>query len=298
MPQRTTVAVLGTGIMGAPMARNLAEAGFEVRAWNRTRAKAEALAGVGASVSDTPRQAVDGADCVLTMLGDADAVESTITGPDGALAAPPPDLLWLQCATVGVAAADRFARQAADRKVGYVDAPMFGTREPAEKGELIVLASGPDALRERCQPIFEAVGRRVMWVGPAGAGSRLKLVVNNWVLAIVAALSESIALAEALGLDPRLFLAAIEGAQTDTPYAHLKGRMMIDGDFAVSFPVSGAGKDAGLIVEAMRSHGVAGEVAAAVRRKFAATADDGHADEDMAAAVLHSAAAHLAEKAA
>ncbi|HZD66682.1 MAG TPA: NAD(P)-dependent oxidoreductase [Acidimicrobiales bacterium] len=288
MGQTQTIAVLGTGIMGAPMARNLARAGFAVRAWNRTREKAASLHEAGIEVCDTPGGAVAGAACAITMVGDADAVEAVMLGPGGALEQPPPGLLWLQCATVGVQGADHFASVAQDRDVAFVDAPVLGTRKPAEDGTLTVLASGAEQLRERCQPVFDAVAQKVLWVGAAGAGSRLKLVVNNWVLAVVTAVSESLALAEGLGLDPTLFLSAIEGSQLDTPYAHLKGRAMINREFPVSFPAAGACKDAGLIVDAIRSRGVSGEVAEAVLQKFEHTVQEGHGDADMAAAFLHS----------
>lgn len=285
--QTETVAVLGAGIMGAPMARNLAASGLGVRVWNRTKEKAEALADAGVTVCDSPEEAVKGVDCFLTMLGDAHAVEATVVGERGALEHPDPGLLWIQCSTVGVVAADRFARLADQRGADFVDAPVLGTREPAERAELVVLASGREELQGRCKPVFEALARRVMWVGDAGAGSRLKLAVNNWVLAIVGTVSESIALCEAAGLDPDRFLEAIDGTPTDSPYAHLKGRAMIDRDFRPSFPAAGARKDAELIVAAMREHGVSGEVAEGLLRKFERTVAEGHGHDDMAVAVLH-----------
>src|SRR5581483_2524819 len=169
----TTIAVLGTGIMGFPIARNLASAGFDVRAWNRTRERAEPLTEHGVTVADTPRAAGQDADVVITMLIDADAVEATMDGPDGALSAGRPGLLWLQMSTVGVEAAERFATLADKAGVDYVDAPVLGTKQPAEQGELTVLASGPDELRERCQAVFDAISKNVVWVGAAGRGSRL-----------------------------------------------------------------------------------------------------------------------------
>src|SRR4051812_45308671 len=161
-----TVAVLGTGIMGAPMARNLAEAGFDVRAWNRTIEKAQPLADDGVSIARTPREAADGADIVLTALSDADAVAAVVDGPDGALR-DGDSAVWLQMSTVGVDGTERLAAIAAARGIGFVDAPVLGTRAPAENGELTVLASGPDELRPACQPVFDAVGSRTMWLGPA-----------------------------------------------------------------------------------------------------------------------------------
>lgn len=291
MAEARSIAVLGTGIMGAPMARNLARAGFTVRVWNRTRAKAAPLAADGVTVCDTAAEAADGADFVMTMLGDGNAVESTMTGRGdtegrSVFDAMRRDAIWLQCSTVGMAASERLARLAAEAGISYVDAPVLGTRKPAEDAKLNVLASGDDALRDRCADVFAAIGQNTQWLGPAGTGSRLKLVMNSWVLAVTAAVAEAVALAERLGLDPALFLSTLEGSQLDTPYAHIKGNAMMKRDFAASFPSGGAAKDAALIVEAAASSGVNADVARAVLDKMRRAVDAGHGDDDMAAAYL------------
>src|SRR3954465_14383110 len=136
------VAVLGTGIMGSAIARNLLGAGLDVTAWNRTREKAESLAADGAKIADTPAEAATGSDVVLTMLTDWDAGESAMCGPDGALRAMSGNAVWVQMSTIGVAATERAAVLAGERGVAFVDAPVSGTKEPAEKGELLVLAAG------------------------------------------------------------------------------------------------------------------------------------------------------------
>jgi 3-hydroxyisobutyrate dehydrogenase len=278
----TTVAVLGTGIMGEPIARNLI-GGFDVRVWNRTRDKAEPLAADGATVCDTPREAASGADLVYTMLADATATTDTMAGDDGALAAMGSQTVWIQAGTVGVDGIAALAALATDAGVGFVDAPVLGTRVPAENGQLVVLAAGPEALKQRVQPVFDAIGSRTMWVGDAGEASRLKLVTNSWVLAITTAIGEAFALAQALEVDPALFLEAIAGGALDLPYAHMKGDLIIKGEFPASFTIAGAVKDAGLIVAAGEQAGVHLEVAAAVRRQMQRARDSGHGDEDMAA---------------
>lgn len=245
-----TVAVLGTGIMGYPMAVNLLRAGFAVRAWNRTGSKAEPLAAEGATVLDTPAQAAEGADFVLTMLADGPTVRSVMTGGAGALGGMRADAVWLQMSTVGLQHTERLAALAAESDVDFVDAPVLGTRQPAVDGTLVVLESGPARLSERCAGVFDAVGGRTQRVGEAGAGSRLKLVANGWVLAVTNGTAECLRLASALDLPPRQFLDAITGGALDLPYAHLKGKAMIDGDYPVSFPLSLAAKDARLVIEA------------------------------------------------
>jgi 3-hydroxyisobutyrate dehydrogenase len=278
----TTVAVLGTGIMGEPIARNLIDS-FDVRVWNRTRDKAEQLRADGATVCDTPAEAVNGADLVYTMLADADATADTMTGDDGALAAMGEHAVWIQAGTVGVDGISRLAGLAADAGVGFVDAPVLGTRVPAENRQLVVLVGGSDELRGIVQPVFDAIGSRTMWVGDVGAASRLKLVANSWVLAVTTAVGEAFALAQGLDVDPALFLEAIAGGALDLPYARLKGDLITQGEFPASFPTAGAAKDAGLIVAAGEQAGVHLEVAAAVRRQMETARDAGHGNEDMAA---------------
>lgn len=280
----TTVAFLGTGTMGAPMARNLLAAGFAVRAWNRTRSRADGLAADGATVVDSPGEAARGADVLVTMLLDADA---TLSAGKAALQELPTGAPWLQMATIGLDGLARVAEAAGD--VPLVDAPVLGTRAPAEQGKLTVLAAGPEHVRDTAQPVFDAVGGRTMWLGTAasgGEGTRVKLAANNWVLALTNAVGESVALAEHLGVDPQRFLEAIEGSAVDSPYAHLKGNAILNRDFTPSFGLSGALKDADLITEA--ADGIRMDLAAAIRERFARADAAGHGDEDMAAAYYSS----------
>ena len=283
MTHQPTVALLGTGTMGAGMARNIAAAGLPLRVWNRSRDKAEALAGTGARVAGTVAEAVTGADLVVTMLFDADSVAATMEQAREGLG---PDAVWVQQTTVGVAGHDRLAALADDLGVTLVDAPVLGTRKPAEEGALVVLASGPEEVRPRVEPLFDAIGSRTLWVGPAGAGSRLKLAANAWVLTVVEGIAESLTLARALGLDPALFLEAVSGGAMDAPYVQLKGSAMLDGDFAPAFGLDGAAKDAGLVVDAARGAGVDLAVLEAVRGHIDRALAAGHGDKDMAATFL------------
>jgi len=280
-PARPTVAVLGTGTMGAPMARRIAAAGLPLRVWNRSRAKAEPLAEVGAVVADDVAGAVRGADVVVTVLLDADAVAAVVEQARGSLG---PGAVWLQMSTVGVEGAQRLAGLADDLGVAFVDAPVLGTKGPATDGALVVLAAGPAPLREAVTPVLEAVGSRTLWQDEAGAGSRLKLACNAWVLAQVEAAAESLHLAAALGVDPHLVLSAVAGGASDSAYLQLKGTAMLDDAVdEPSFPLAGARKDAGLIVEAATAAGLDLAVARAVRARFDAAAEQGLGGADVAA---------------
>jgi 3-hydroxyisobutyrate dehydrogenase len=283
MTANPTVALLGTGAMGAGMAANIAGAGLPLRVWNRTRNKAEPLTQVGATVADTPAEAVRGADVVLTMLFDADSVAATMEQAREGLT---PGTVWLQQSTVGVEGSDRLVALARELGVAYVDAPVLGTRGPAESGALVVLAAGPEDVRDQVQPILDAIGSRTLWLGAAGEASRLKLAANAWVITVVEGIAEALALTRSLGLDPALFLEAVAGGAMDAPYVGVKGRAMLAGDFEPSFAVSGAAKDADLIVAAARGAGVELAVVEAARDHLARALAAGHGDQDLSATYL------------
>ncbi len=192
-----TVTVLGTGIMGAGMARNLIGAGLDVTVWNRSPDRARPLADAGARIATDGAEAVAGADVVVTMLYDADSVAQVM---EEALPAMAPDAVWVQMSTVGLEGTERLAALAARNGVAFLDAPVLGTKAPAEQGTLTVLASGPSTLRDAVTPVFDAIGSKTIWVGEQpGEGHKLKLVANSWVTMVTAGTGQAIALAGALG---------------------------------------------------------------------------------------------------
>jgi 3-hydroxyisobutyrate dehydrogenase len=281
----TKVALLGTGTMGAAMARRMRAHGLAVRAWNRSRAKAEPLAADGIEVVETPRVAAEGADVLITMLTDGTAVEAAMLGPEGGLAGATPGCTWLQTSTVGVAACRQLAELAARSHLRFVDAPVSGSKEQAERGELMVLAAGAPELEARVKPVLEAIARRTVWLGAVGAGTRAKLAMNAWVTGLVAVLAETITLSEGLDLDPHLFLDLLRGGPSDSPYAQLKGKAMIEGQAAPSFSLRLAHKDLRLILEAGREAGASLPVLAAIEEKFDRAERQGRGDEDLASVI-------------
>lgn len=283
MTQTPTVALLGTGIMGAGMGRNVLAAGLPLRVWNRTADKARPLADAGATLAATPAEACDGADVIVTMLGDGHHVQAVMGH-----AAPTGGQVWAQMTTAGVDQ-DALLALAATYGLQFVDAPVVGTRQPAEQGTLLILAAGSPDLRDAVRPVFDAVGRETRWIADDAAGlaaSRLKLVVNSWVLAITAATGEALALADGLGVDPRAFLDAVGGGPLDLPYLQAKATAIMERDWTPSFSVANAAKDAELIVAAATAAGVRLDVAAGAAARYRRTAEAGHADDDMAAAYL------------
>ncbi|MFF0200825.1 NAD(P)-dependent oxidoreductase [Streptomyces sp. NPDC005017] len=289
MTDELTVAVLGTGIMGAAMARNLARAGHTVRAWNRSRDKAEPLTADGVRVADTPAEAVEGADVVLTMLFDGPVTLDVMRQAAKGLRA---GAAWVQSTTAGLDGIAGLAAFADEHGLVFYDAPVLGTRQPAEAGQLLVLAAGPEQGRDRVRPVFEAVGARTVWTGEDGAegsATRLKLVANSWVLAATNAAGEVLALSGALGVDPQKFFDLIAGGPLDMGYLRVKSDLVREGRLSpAQFAVSTAAKDARLIVEAGQRQGVRLDVAEASAARLARAAEQGHGDEDMAAAYFAS----------
>jgi 3-hydroxyisobutyrate dehydrogenase len=293
---KPTIAVLGTGRMGAPMARNLLAAGFPVAVWDRTPAHAAPLTADGARLADSPAGAATAADVVITMLADGDAVEQAMASPfTGARSTLARGAVWVQMATVGIEWTERLAALASAGGHEFVDAPVSGSDGPAREGTLTVLASGPEPVRDRVQPIFDSLGQRTTWLGPAGNGTRLKLVLNSWLVSLTEAMAETLALTDALGLEPRLLLDTIAGGPLAAPYALVKGEAMIQGDFEPGFAVRHAVKDARLALAAAGREELELPVTAAVLRRWDRAIADGHADDDVASVIAEAVARPVAD---
>ncbi|MCY0905954.1 NAD(P)-dependent oxidoreductase [Arthrobacter sp. H14-L1] len=289
MNAQRRVAVLGTGIMGAAMARSLLRAGHEVHVWNRDRAKTAPLTDAGAIVAVSPAEAVAGADVVVTMLYDAAAVIDVIRQARPGVR---PGVAWVQSTTVGLRDIEGLASLADELGLDLVEAPVSGTREPAEAGQLTVIAAGPEALRWRVAPIFDAIGARTIWTGQdpaAGSAARLKLVVNSWVIAASNAAGEILALAQALGVDPEQFFSLVNGGGLDLPFLRNKAGLIVEDCLEpASFAVDTSLKDAHLILDAAREHGIRLDGAEASAARLERVASQGRSQQDMAAAYFAS----------
>lgn len=278
------------------MARNLARGGFGVRAWNRTTERSQPLTEVGIAVFESPRTAAAGCTVLVTMLSEASAV---LDVAPSALTALEPNAIWLQMSTIGLSGVELCADLADRHGVQFVDAPVLGTRRPAEDGDLVILGSGPEVALDASAVLFDAIGSRTLRLGPAGAGTRYKLAVNNWVIGVTAVLAETISLAEALDVDPRRFFEAINGGPLDLPYARLKGEMMIERDFSdAAFRLSLARKDTDFALAAAEIGSLEVPVLRATAERLARAERAGHGDKDMAATYLVSTPATPAGRAA
>jgi 3-hydroxyisobutyrate dehydrogenase len=275
------IAFAGTGRMGGPMAANLARAGFEVRVWDRTASHAAALVQDGVTVAASPAEAVRGAGILITMLADGPATEQAWHGPDG-LRAAGPGLIWVQMATVGLDWTQRFANTSARYGVHFFDAPVSGSQGPAQAGELTILASGPQWMRDAVAPVFAALGRTTAWLGPAGHGTRAKLVLNSWLTSLTEMTAETLTFARDLGLDPAEIVDLLASTPLGSPYAVQKARTMLAGDFTPAFALKHALKDADLAVQAAQASGTELTLTSALLPRWRRAAA-GHADDDLAA---------------
>jgi 3-hydroxyisobutyrate dehydrogenase len=283
--QVTSVAVLGAGIMGAAMARNLLAAGFGVTVWDRSASATAPLAEAGAVAAASAQDAVRGARIVITMLPTGDAVNLVMFGA-AMLDAFAPGCVWAQMGTIGVEATVDITRRLGQLRpdVRFVDAPVLGSKGAAEQAQLLILASGPPAAAETAGPVFSVLGRTTAWLGPAGQGSKVKLVVNAYMSVLVEGVAEALELADRLGVSHAQLDDVIESGPLEAPVADAKRHKMARGDYAAEFPLEWAVKDVDLAIGA--GHADSLPVLATLSRQWHAAVDAGHGREDISAARL------------
>ena len=283
------VAVLGTGIMGSAMARNLISAGLRTTVWDRSQAATAPLSDAGAVVAASAGQAVEDAHVVITMLPTAEVVNSVIF--DGRVAeALAHGAVWAQMGTIGLTATAEIVSRLGQLRpdVLFVDAPVSGSKGPAEAGQLLILASGPPAAAATADRVFSVIGRKTVWLGEAGQGSRMKLAVNAYMSILIEGVAEALELAGRLGIDDSRLAECIEGGPLDAPIADAKLHKMERGDFAPEFPLAWALKDVDLALGAVGDGAGDGglPLLAALSRQWRAAVDSGHGREDVSAARL------------
>jgi 3-hydroxyisobutyrate dehydrogenase len=244
------VAVLGIGAMGHGMAVSALRAGIPTVVWNRTPEATRDLADLGAEVAETAADAARRAAIVVTMVTDGDAVIA-IARDQGMLAGLAPGAIWVQMSTIGVAGIERVAALAQQERpdITLLDAPVSGSKDPAEQGQLTIFASGPGAARDRVAPLFDALGRRTIWVGPVGSGTRVKIVNNTWLAFAAEAVGASLALAHRLGLETQTVVDALGGGPLVSPWQDAKLERIVNGDFSAQFALTLALKDVRLALE-------------------------------------------------
>ena len=278
------VAVLGTGIMGSAMARNLIAAGLRTTVWDKSPEAKAPLAAAGAGVASSAQDAIRDAGVVITMLPTADAVNSVVFGQGRPAFAS--GAVWAQMGTIGVAETTELERTLSRVRpdVMFVDAPVSGSKGPAEAGQLLILASGAPAAEPVVRPVFGAIGRKTVWLGRAGQGTRLKMVVNAYLATLIEGVAEALELAGHLGIDAAALDDAIEGGPLDAPLADAKLHKMTHGDYAPEFPLEWALKDVDLAIEAAGSDTL--PMLEALSRQWRTAVEAGYGRDDISAARL------------
>lgn len=280
------ITVLGLGVMGQGVAGNLLKSGYELTVWNRTRGKAEPFAARGAAVADTPRQAAGGADCVIALLGDDAASRAVWSGADGVLAGAKPGAVLVECSTLSPDWVRELARQAAERGFAFLDAPMAGSKEAAANAQLTLFVGGDAETLERARPVLDAISRRMVHLGPNGAGAVWKLINNMMTAVHVAALAEGVALAEAAGMDAGQVAELIRASATGSPIVQGKLPRMVERRYDnTDFALKWMQKDANYAVELARSLGVPVATVEAAVRVLQRARDKGLDEQDFAATV-------------
>ncbi len=286
MESRERVAFLGLGIMGWPMAANLARAGFELSVWTRDSAKRQRFAAqYGATAAATPAEAASGAGTAISMVPDSPEVEAVLLGPGGAAAGMEQGDLCIDMSTIAPTATRAIAERLAERGIALLDAPVTGSRPKAEDGTLTIMVGGEGNAFERARPLFEAMGELVVHVGPQGHGEMAKLVNNMLAAVNAAALGEGLTLARAAGVDTGRLLEVLAAGAGASTMLDLKAQPMLDGDFEALFKLEHMLKDVRHCLAEARALGLELPLAGVVERLYAEAAENGHAEDDFAAVV-------------
>jgi 2-hydroxy-3-oxopropionate reductase len=275
-----TIGFIGLGVMGAPMARNLLEAGHEVVAWNRSPEPLAALVEAGAREAESAAAAASEADLVISILKDDPVVREVLGGPDGAIASARPGAVVVDMSTVSPALARELAEEAAALGVGFLDAPVSGGDVGARDGTLSIMVGGEAADLEKARPAFEVLGSRVTHVGAAGAGQVAKACNQVMVAVIFAGLSEALVLGSKLGADPATILDAISGGMAGNRIMEVRRHNFLDHDFAPGFKIDLHHKDLEIALSAGGEVDAPLPLTSEVQQMFRQLRAEGHGSED------------------
>ena len=281
--EKTTVAVIGLGIMGSPMAVNLVKAGYDVVGYNRSKAKTEVLVAQGGRAAESVADAVSAADVVVTMLPDSPDVEAVVLGAEGLVAHARPRSLWIDASTIRPDVSVRLAEVAAQRAIRAVDAPVSGGEAGAIEASLSIMVGGSVDDVEAARPVLDAVGSTVVHVGPAGAGQTVKAANQLIVAGTIELVAEALVFLDAHGVDAEAAVKVLAGGLAGNRILDRKAAGMIAREFAPGFRVDLHHKDLGIVTSAAREAGVAIPLGAVVAQLMGALRARGHGSLDHSA---------------
>jgi 3-hydroxyisobutyrate dehydrogenase-like beta-hydroxyacid dehydrogenase len=280
------VGFIGLGLMGGPMAANIARAGYPLAVYNRTASKASPLRSLGATAAASPKEVAQVSQVVLTMLADAAAVEAVLHGDEGLLAGGRPGMVLIDMSTVSPAQSRRLASELAGHGWKMLDAPVFGSTGPAKEGTLGILVGGETSVFEENREILSRMGKYICHFGPNGSGAAAKLCFNLMVASQVAGLAEAMTLAARSGLDLARVGEAILASPVASSLIQRKVPLIVNGDFAAAFPLKHMHKDLGLMLDTGHDILAPLPVTGGMHELFTAARACGHGDQDFAAVFL------------
>jgi 3-hydroxyisobutyrate dehydrogenase/glyoxylate/succinic semialdehyde reductase len=274
---------IGLGIMGSRMAANLLKVENELIIYNRTREKAKALIKEGAEWCDTPAQLAEKADILFTMLADPEAVSQVAFGDNGYLENMKPNSIWVDCSTVNPSFSKAMAAEAQKRQIRYADAPVMGTKKPAQEGQLVFFVGGKIEDVEILIPYFEIMGKTIKHIGDHGMGASFKMVANLLVAQNIIIFSEAIALGRALGFSREMLFEALLDGPLAAPYLSLKKPKIEEGIYEADFPLKLMHKDLHLVALTAYETGVALPATNTAKEFFSLANQAGLGEKDFAA---------------
>jgi 3-hydroxyisobutyrate dehydrogenase-like beta-hydroxyacid dehydrogenase len=280
---KPTVGMIGLGLMGKPMAKNLLKAGYSVYVWNRTAAKAQDLVSAGAKLAANPREVAENVDVLITIVSDPPALEEVLWGKDGAFPALRPGSLYVESSTISPDLARRVAAECGKAGVEFLDAPVTGGTWGAEKGELLFMVGGDAKVFERAKPILEAMGTKFFLLGPNGAGQTIKLAMNSILALQVDSLAEALALVRGAGIAGEKLIEVMQASMARSGVLDVKAPLMLKGEYPASFPLRLMHKDMRLALELAKQEGIKLPALQAAYETFSKVKDAAKDDPDFAA---------------
>ncbi|MBP0021546.1 MAG: NAD(P)-dependent oxidoreductase [Cyanobacteria bacterium SBLK] len=277
------IGFIGLGIMGSRMAANLQQQGHPLVIFNRSPEKAIPLVKKGATQVNTPAEVAKHADILFTMLAHPEAVTETALGKDGFLVHFTPNSLWVDCSTVHPSFSREMAREAHEKKIRFLDAPVAGSKNQAQQAQLVFLVGGEEADFQECQPLLETMGKKVIRMGENGMGSAFKLVLNHLLATSMAAFSEGLILGEALGISLETLLNILVGGPVAAPYLALKRSKLENDDYEAEFPLQWMQKDLQMVSLAAYESNVAMPLGNTAKEMYRLCLQRGLGEQDFSA---------------
>jgi 2-hydroxy-3-oxopropionate reductase len=281
------VGFIGLGVMGKPMARNMLQAGHDLVVWSRTRADVDEVAGDGATAASSAREVAERAGVTILMLPDSPQVREVLDGDDGLLAGAGDGALVVDMSTISPVVTREIAEVCGERGIGWVDAPVSGGDVGAREATLSIMAGGSDADFARAKPLFEALGKTIVHVGPVGAGQVVKACNQVVVALTIEAVSEALVLGSKAGVDPATIIEVLSGGLAANKVMEVRGRNFLEHDFTPGFRIDLHHKDLGIALATAREYGVALPSTAAVDQMLQALRSSGRGDRDHSALLTH-----------